>query len=73
MVYYQCHVGPHCGAYYSTCAVIGHFTCQMAMSLGRAGCCIVTRPFLSRRVGSGHETMSDAVVCTIYEDNVCIG
>ena len=36
--------GPHCGTYYSNCAVIGHFTCQMAVSLGRAGCRIVTRP-----------------------------
>ena len=26
------------------------------MSLGRAGCRIVTRPFFSGRVGSGHET-----------------
>ena len=33
-------------------AVIGHFTCQTATSLGRAGCRIVTRPlFLLVRVG----------------------
>ena len=56
MVYYLCHVGPHCIAYYSNCAVIGHSTCQTATSLGRTGCRIVTRPFLSGRVGSGHET-----------------
>ena len=35
---------PHCRAYYSNCAVIGHSTCQTTMSLVRAGCCIVTRP-----------------------------
>ena len=40
--------GPHCGAYYSNCAVIGHFTCQTAISLGRAGCRIVTGPFFSQ-------------------------
>ena len=33
------------GAYYSNCAVIGHFTCQMATSLCWAGCRFVTRPF----------------------------
>jgi len=55
MVYHQCHVGPHCGAYYSNCAVIGHSTCQTALSLGRVGCRNQTL-FLSRRVGSGHET-----------------
>jgi len=48
--------GPHCGAYYSNFAVIGHFTCQTAYVTGQAGCCIVTRPFFSGRVGSGHET-----------------
>ena len=48
MVYYQCHVGLHCGAYYSNCAVIGHFTCQTATSLGQAGCRIVTGPFFSQ-------------------------
>ena len=38
--------------YYSSCAVIGHFTCQTAMSLGRVGCRIVTRPlFLLMRGG----------------------
>ena len=38
--------------YYSNCAAIGHFTCQTAMSLGRAGCHIVTRPlFLCVRGG----------------------
>ena len=47
-------MGLHCGAYYSNCAVIGHFTCQTATSLGQAGCHIVTRPFLSGRVGSFH-------------------
>ena len=41
---------------YSNCAVIGHFTCQTAMSMARAGCHIVTRPFPSGRVGFGHET-----------------
>ena len=32
---------PHCGAYYSNCAVIGHFTCQMAYVTGSGGmsCC----------------------------------
>ena len=33
--------------------VIGHFTGQTATTLGRVGCRIVTRPFLSGRVGSG--------------------
>ena len=50
-------MGPHCGAYYSNCAVIGHFTCQMATSLGWAGCRIVTRPYLSGKVRSGHKTI----------------
>ena len=53
MVHYQCHAGLHCRAYYSNCDVIGHFTGQAATTLGRAGCRIVTRPFLSGRVGSG--------------------
>ena len=36
----------------TVCAAIGHFTCQTATSLGRAGCRIVTRPlFLSVRGG----------------------
>ena len=46
---------PHCGAYYSNCAVIGHFTCRQLTSLGRVGCRIVTRPPFSGRLGSGHE------------------
>ena len=29
--------GPHCGAYYSNCAVIGHFTCQTAYITGSGG------------------------------------
>ena len=29
--------GLHCGAYYSNCAVIGHFTCQMAYVTGSSG------------------------------------
>ena len=29
--------GPHCGAYYSNCAVIGHFTCQTAYVTGLTG------------------------------------
>ena len=57
--YYRCHVGQHSGAYYSKCAVIGDFTCQMATPhwVWRD---VVTRPFskLSGRVGSGHETRS---------------
>ena len=46
-VYYLCHVELHCGAYYSNnCAVIGHFTCQTAVTeLGRMS--YVTRPFSS--------------------------
>ena len=47
--------GPHCRAYYSNCAVIGHFTCQTATTLGQAGCCNQTLPL--GRVGSGHETI----------------
>ena len=47
MVYCLCHIGPQLGGYYSNCAVIGHFTCQTATSLGCAGCRIVTRPFSS--------------------------
>ena len=38
---------PHWGAYFSNCVVIGHSTCQTAMSLVWVGCCIVTRPFSS--------------------------
>ena len=59
-------------------AVIGHFTCQMATSLGRAGCCIVTRPlFLDPRegLGSGHETKQWCVVFVylwIFCQLVCI-
>ena len=49
MVYYLCHMGLHCGAYYSNCAVIGHSTCQTAASLGWVGCYIVTSPFSSLR------------------------
>ena len=46
-VYYLCHVELHCGAHYSNnCAVIGHFTCQTAVTeLGRMS--YVTRPFSS--------------------------
>ena len=44
MVNYLCHVRLHCRAYYCNCAVIGHFTCQTATSLGRVGCRIVTNP-----------------------------
>ena len=46
-VYYLCHVELHCGAYYSNnCAVIGHFTCQTAVTeLGRTS--YVTRSFSS--------------------------
>ena len=58
-----CHVDSHCGAYFSNCAVIGHFTCQMAISLGRAGCHIITRLFFSGRVGSGHKTTCVLVDC----------
>ena len=47
--------GPHCGAYYSVLwLVISH--ARQLTSLGQVGCRIVTRPFFSRRVGSGHET-----------------
>ena len=28
---------PHCGTYYSNCAVIGHFTCQTAYVTGSSG------------------------------------
>ena len=48
---------PHCGAYYSNCAVIGHSTCQMAIYVtgsGRMSYCNQTL-FLSKRVGSGDE------------------
>ena len=48
----------------SNCAVIGHFTCQTATSLGRAGCRIVTRSLSLMRVGSGHETIQ--VMATIF-------
>ena len=47
LTYYQCHVGPHSGAYYSNCAVSGHFTCQMATSHWVWRDVIVTRPFSS--------------------------
>ena len=40
-----CHMEQHCGTFYSNCGVIGHFTCQTAMSLGRVWCRIVSRPF----------------------------
>ena len=54
MVYYLCHVGPHCGAYHSNCDVISHSTARrLCHWVGRD---VVTRPFLSGRVGSGHET-----------------
>ena len=47
--------GPHCGAYYSVLwLVISH--ARQLTSLGQAGCRIVTRPFFSGRVRSGHET-----------------
>ena len=50
-------MGLHCGAYYSNCAVIGHFTCQTAYLTGsdRMSHCNQTL-FLSGRVGSGDET-----------------
>ena len=55
---YMVHVGPHCRAYYSNCAVIGHFTCQMAYVTGSSGMSYCNQTlFLSRRVGSGHETI----------------
>ena len=65
--------GPHCGAYYSNCAVIGHFTCQTAMSLGRSGCRIITRPFLSGRVGSGHETTFISAYCGLFSLYLLLG
>ena len=48
--------GPHCRAYYSNCAVIGHSTCQTGYVTGSGGMSYVTRSFFSGRVGSGHET-----------------
>jgi len=61
MVYYQCHMGLHCRA---NCAVIDHFTCQTAMSLGQAGCCNQTLPLGSG--GSGHET-----TCILFYAATC--
>ena len=40
--------------------VISH--ARWPTSLGQAGCCIVTRPFFSGRVGSGHKTMKLLVI-----------
>ena len=48
--------GPHCGAYYSNCAVIGHFTCQTAYVTGSDGISYCNQTFFSGRMGSGHET-----------------
>ena len=46
-----------CGAYYSNCAVIGHFTCQMVYVTGLGGMSYCNQTlFLSGRVGSGDET-----------------
>ena len=45
--------GWHCGAYYSNCAVIGHFTCQTAYISGSGGMSYCNQ---TGRVGSGHET-----------------
>ena len=49
IVHYLCHMGPHCRAYFSNCAVIGHFTCQMDKSIGLVRSGIVTRCFSSPR------------------------
>ena len=56
MVYYQCHVDRIEELITLTVLwlVISH--ARRLTSLGRAGCRIVTRPFFSGRVGSGHKT-----------------
>ena len=40
--------GPHCGAYYSNCAVIGHFTCQTAYVTGSGGMSYCNQTLLLR-------------------------
>ena len=61
-------MGPHCGAYYSNCAVIGHFTYQTAYVTGSGGMSYCNQIlFLSRRVGSGDETTKFRnSVCALY-------
>ena len=61
--------GPHCGAYYSNCAVIGHFTCQAAYVTGSGGMSYCNQTlFLSGRVGSGDETSAKLLVSILYID-----
>ena len=43
--------GPHCGAYYSNCAVIGHFTCQTAYVTGSSGMSYCNQTLLLREGG----------------------
>ena len=43
--------GPHCGAYYSNCAVIGHFTCQTAYITGLGGMLYCNQTLLLREGG----------------------
>ena len=43
--------GPHCGAYYSNCAVIGHFTCQTAYVTGSGGMSYCNQTLLLREGG----------------------
>ena len=54
MVYYQCHVDRITELITLTAGLVSSHARRL-MSLGRAGCRIVTRPF-SGRVGSGNET-----------------
>ena len=57
MVYYQCHVDRIAELITLTVLwlVISH--ARQLTSLGRAGCRIVTRPFFSGRVWSGHKVV----------------
>ena len=61
MVYYQCHVDLIAELITLTVLwlVISH--ARRLTSLGRVGCRIVTRPFFSGRVRSGHKTTN----CTV--------
>ena len=45
----------------------------MATSLGQVGCHIVTRPFFSGRVGSGHETREGGGLVTFTAAACCTG
>ena len=59
--------GLHCGAYYSNCAVIGHFTCQTAYVTGLGGMSYCNQTLLLRE---GEVLARDYSILRVDDKNV---